>query len=161
MDNRRKLVIALGAAALAAPLASFAQTPARIGRIGFLSPYQAKDDPQFAAFKQQMRDLGHVEGKTVTIDYLSAEGKYDRLPTVGGDKNVPEKGGLMGYGANRLDLTRRAAVLVDKILKGAKPAELPVEQPTKFEFVVNLKTAKALGIKIPDSILVQTTRVIE
>jgi putative ABC transport system substrate-binding protein len=84
-----------------------------------------------------------------------------RLPTMGGNTAVPESGGLMSYGANRSDMVRRAAVMVDKILKGEKPADLPVEQPTKFELVVNKRTAKDLGIKIPNSILVQATKVIE
>ena len=72
-----------------------------------------------------------------------------------------EDGGLMTYGVSSADLFRRAATYVDKILKGAKPGELPVEQPTKFDFVLNMKTAKALGLKIPGSILVQVTKVIE
>jgi ABC-type uncharacterized transport system substrate-binding protein len=67
----------------------------------------------------------------------------------------------MSYGASFLDLSRRSAVLVDKILKGSKPADLPVEQPTQFELVINMKTAKALGLTIPASVLVQATQVIE
>ena len=70
-------------------------------------------------------------------------------------------GGLLSYGQNLAENIRRAATYVDKIFKGAKPGDLPVEQPTKFDLIVNAKTAKALGIKIPDSVMVQTTRVIE
>ena len=86
--------------------------------------------------------------------------KY-RLPSILGYSEYAQAGGLMSYSQNVLENYRRAATYVDKIFKGAKPGDLPVEQPTKFELVVNMKTAKALGIKIPDSILVQATRVIE
>ncbi len=83
-----------------------------------------------------------------------------RLPSIGREV-FAEAGGLIGYGVNIVDLYRRAAIFVDKILKGAKPAELPVEQPTKFEFVINLKIAKALNLTIPQSILFRADKVIK
>jgi putative tryptophan/tyrosine transport system substrate-binding protein len=84
-----------------------------------------------------------------------------RLPAMYQLKEAVDRGGLMSYGASLPDLGRRAATYVDKILKGAKPADLPVEQPTIFELVVNMKTAKALGLTIPQSILLRTDQVIE
>jgi putative ABC transport system substrate-binding protein len=84
-----------------------------------------------------------------------------RLPAVGGRADYAEAGGLISYAPDILDLHRRSAAYVDKIFKGAKPGDLPIEQPTRFEFVLNLKTAKVLGLKIPNSILVQATKVID
>ena len=84
-----------------------------------------------------------------------------RLPTMHGFRELAEAGGLMSYGASFLDLHRRAADYVDKILKGAKPADLPVEQPTKFDLVVNLTTAKALGLVVSPTLLARATEVIE
>ncbi len=84
-----------------------------------------------------------------------------RLPTIYVDSRNVGDGGLMSYGVDLPDLYRQAATYVGKILKGAKPAELPVEQPTKFELVINLKTAKQLGITIPPTLLLQATKVIK
>ncbi len=84
----------------------------------------------------------------------------NRLPAMYSTSEYVEAGGLMSYGANSTDLARRAATYVDKILKGTKPADLPVEQPIKFEFIVNLKAAKQIGLTIPPNVLVRADRVI-
>jgi putative ABC transport system substrate-binding protein len=84
-----------------------------------------------------------------------------RLPAIYDDRDFVEIGGLMSYGANLTDLYHRAAMYVDKILKGAKPADLPVEQPTKFEFVINLKAAKLIGVTIPPNVLARADKVIK
>jgi putative tryptophan/tyrosine transport system substrate-binding protein len=84
-----------------------------------------------------------------------------RLPTVHGSREWVETGGLMSYGPNLPDQFRRAADYVDKILRGAKPADLPVEQPRKFDLTINLTTAKALGLVIPESFLLRADEVIE
>ena len=105
----------------------------------------------------QINDDSMIVAHIKTIVDLAAK---QRLLSVG-PVEFAEAGGLIGYGVNFPELFRRAAYFVDRILKGAKPGDLPVEQPTKFEFVINMKTAKALGVKFPQSILVRATKVIE
>ena len=92
---------------------------------------------------------------------ISAFALKNRIPAFGSSAEFAEAGILLAYGASALDMHRRSAVYVRKILAGAKPADLPIEQPTKFDMVINLKTAKALGIKIPQALLIQAERVIE
>lgn len=109
----------------------------------------------------------HVGGAVVSLNVrphwsqIVGLARKSRLPTISGPREFAEAGGLMAYGPDYPDLFRRAATYVDKILKGAKAAELPVEQPTKFEFVINLTTAKALGLTIPQSVLLQADKVLE
>jgi putative ABC transport system substrate-binding protein len=100
---------------------------------------------------------GNFEQRKLIVSFAEKH----RLPTVFGERASVEDGGLMSYGTDFADLLRRAATYIDKILKGAKPADLPVEQPTKFELIINLKTAKALGLTIPPALLARADQVIE
>src|SRR5438477_5206189 len=120
-----------------------------------------------AAFATIIRE--HSEALLLLVDSftLSQQSRIvefacePRLPAIYETRDFVDVGGLISYGPNGLELFRRAATYVDKILKGAKPADLPIEQPTKFELVINMKAAKALGIKFPDSILLRADAVIE
>lgn len=112
---------------------------------------------------------GRAEALYVVADPLTGSNRVQintlsldaRLPTIHGIREYAETGGLLSYGPSIPDLFRRSAEFVDKILHGAKPADLPVEQPTKFELVVNLKTAKALGLTVPPTLLARADEVIE
>jgi hypothetical protein len=156
--GRRKVIALLGGAAATLPQAARAQESGKVKRIGFLrvgEPPAAfiggfrrglvADDAEFTARRAELAQLGIKH----------------RLPTVSGLKEMVEAGGLMAYGGSFAELYRRAASHVHKILQGMSPADLPVEQATKFELVLNLKTAKALGIEVPPTMLARADEVIE
>ena len=122
-------------------------------------------DRVFAAMSKQRPDGLYVTGGGAL---MSAHGKRivsfalkSRLPSMYARREDVDAGGLMYYGADLADSYRRVAYYVDRILKGAKPADLPVEQPTKFEFVINLKTAKQIGVTIAPEVLARATRIIK
>ena len=121
-------------------------------------------DGAFAAMAKQRVEALLVVADTVFLFHRARladlEAKY-RLPSMHGTLQNVEAGGLMSYGPNIVAVWRRAAFFVDKILKGTKPADLPVQQPTKFDLVINLKTARALGLTIPPSLLVRADQIIE
>ena len=136
-------------------------------KIGFIIPpvNEAADLPgAFAQFKRERAQAVIVQITPVNLDQrelITKLAAQQRLVAVYEGSDFADAGALLSYGPNLNAMSRRAAIFVDKILKGAKPGELPVEQPTTFELIVNLKTAKALGLKIPGAILLQATRVIE
>jgi putative ABC transport system substrate-binding protein len=121
-------------------------------------------DSAFAAMTRERAGALYVVGDPMLRQHrrrLAELAAKSRLPAVYELKDHAEAGGLMAYGPSILDMYWRAATYVDKILKGAKPADLPVEQPTKFELVINMKTAKALGLTIPQSLLLRADQIIQ
>ena len=119
--------------------------------------------PAFAALRSGAQALYLCAGALTNANFarINTLALGARLPTINPDRDYLLAGGFISYGPNYTDLFRRAADFVDKILKGAKPADLPVEQPTKFELVINLTTAKALGLTIPESFLLRADEVVE
>ena len=133
-----------------------------------LVPVEARGQDAFEqAFTTMMNERMQafvILGDAVLFNYrgqIAEMAMRNRLPAASSFKEFAEAGLLLTYGANVQDLFRRSAVFVDKIFKGAKPADLPVEQPTKFELFINLKTAKVLGIDVPANLLARADQVIE
>jgi putative ABC transport system substrate-binding protein len=133
-----------------------------------LKPLEARNpddlDNAFAAMTKERPSGLIVLVDTMLVGHrarLADLAAKSRIPAIYGLRDHVEAGGLMAYSANLTEMYRRAATYVDRILKGSKPADLPVEQPTKFELVINLKTAKALGLKIPQSILERADEIIQ
>ena len=159
MSTRRAFLAAM-AVGLAVPRARAEAQQANAPRIGYLAASSLQSSEArglLDAFRRGLREHNYVEGQNLLIEYRSTEGKLEMLPGAAAELvrlNVAiEAGGLMSYGPSLIAQYRRAAVFVDKILRGAKPADLPVEQPTQYELVINLKAAKALGVTIPESLL--------
>ena len=133
-----------------------------------LQPLEVHDpndfEPAFSAIEKEHASALSALRNAVTNNYRPRIVDFvakSKLPAMYPDREFVEVGGLMSYGPNFADLFRRAATYVDKILKGAKPSDLPVEQPTKFELVINLKTAKQIGLTIPQSVLFRADKVIK
>jgi putative ABC transport system substrate-binding protein len=123
---------------------------------GLASAFQTAKQKQVGAIMTTVNRPFFAERKQI----VELAGKF-RLPAIYPQDDFVEAGGLMSYGVDYDDLYRRTAVYVDKILKGAKPADLPVQQATKFEFVINLKAAKQIGLTIPPEVLARATNIIK
>ncbi len=147
----------------------FRETQAAAGTLGLrLLPAEVRSprdiDRAFASMARERADALIVQQDPFTIAHrtrIADLALKNRLPTISTFREFPEAGGLMAYGTNLDDLYRRAAAYVDKILKGAKPGDLPVEQPMRFELLINMKVAKALGLTIPQSIHIRADQVIQ
>jgi putative tryptophan/tyrosine transport system substrate-binding protein len=142
--------------------------PVAAGALGLtVRSWEVRDadgfDRVFSALRKERQDGLYVAGgplMSVNGNRIADFALKGRLPSVYGNKEYVDAGGLMYYGADLGDIYRRVAYFVDRILKGAKPADLPVEQPMKFDFVINQKTAKQIGLTIPPDLLARATKII-
>ena len=174
-DMRRRDFITLLGAAAAWPLEARAQRGERMRRIGVLLSTREGDPQrraQLAAFVQRLMELGWVDSHNARLmtaspfggnhpDVITTLAARYKLPAVYPWRYFVNAGGLMSYGSDLASQFRSAAQYVDRILKGEKPADLPVQAPTKYELVINLKTAKALGLDVPPTLLARADEVIE
>ena len=131
------------------------QSVAVLGASDFESGFQRAKKEGAQALVAMPNPIVHSNQKQI-VDFAAK----NRLPAMYAAPEIVDAGGLMSYGPNEVDLWRRAAIYVDKILKGTKPSDLPVERPTKFEFVINLKTAKQLRLTIPPNVLARADKII-
>jgi ABC-type uncharacterized transport system substrate-binding protein len=143
--QRRQFITLIGGATAAWPLAAVAQQGERLRRIGLLMPFP----------------MDNAEMQTRIATFLEELQRRHRLPAVYPFRFFVTEGGLISYGPDSIHPFRQAAGYVDRILKGEKPADLPVQAPTKYELVINLKTAKALGLDVPSSLLARVDEAIE
>ena len=167
LPNLRRLAILANASSPAAALeVAEVQTMARTFGLEVVAPEVRRPEdiaPAFEALKDRVEALYVVDDLLVNTNWvrINTLALTARVPTLYGGREHVAAGGLMSYGANFTDLFRRAADLVDKVLHGAKPADIPVEQPTKFDLVINLTTAKAIGLEVPPMLLARADEVIE
>jgi ABC-type uncharacterized transport system substrate-binding protein len=177
MKKAGVLSILFVVALLAVAVIGEAQQPKKVPRIGYLAAgdaasestreVRAVDDFErvFAAQNKQRPDGLYVPAAsplmTANRKRIAGLASKSQLPSMHGSREYVEAGGLMSYGADRVDIYRCVAYFVDRILKGAAPADLPVEQPKKFELVINLKTAKQIGLTIPQRVLARADKVIK
>jgi putative ABC transport system substrate-binding protein len=163
--RRLAVIVNVGSANAALEIAEAQAAARKLGLdVDVLEIRRAEDiAPAFGTLKSDVQALYVCPDPLVNANHarINTLALGARLPTMHPFRDYLGAGGLMSYGADNTDLFRRAGGYVDKILRGAKPSDLPVEQPTKFDLIVNLTTAKALGLKIPDSFLLRATEVIE